>query len=78
MRFSSPLFFIPPPPPWRPLILPFRLEPAVLKRLRRSKLTLRRIFYYRPVIHYRGAPCADTIFLGIADTFSSHSEGSAA
>ena len=26
-----------------------------------------REIYYRIVIYYRGTPCADTIFLGIAD-----------
>ena len=37
-----------------------RKDPAVLKRLRRSRFTLHRI-YYRIVIYYLGAPCADTI-----------------
>ena len=32
---------------------------------------LRVVFCCRPVICYCSAPCADTIFLGIADVFSS-------
>ena len=38
-------------------------DPAVLKIL----FTTRSYFYYRPVIYYRGAPCADITFLGITD-----------
>ena len=42
-------------------------DPTVLKILRRSKFARHSKIYYRIVIYYRGAPCADTIFLGIAD-----------
>ena len=37
---------------------------------RRTKNLLRVVFLLcRPVIYYRGAPCADTTFLGITDIF---------
>ena len=42
-------------------------DPAVLKNTTRSKFATRSIFT-SPVIYYRGAPCADTIFLGITDS----------
>ena len=52
-------------------------RPRRTKKTTRSKFTVRSEFYYRAVIYDRGAPCADTIFLGITD-IAPLKEGSAA